>query len=115
VSPEEAVRTRARYERFAFLLIRLGELPSVPLAHLDFRVLLFLLGQKPGHYAAHQHTIARACDSNTTSIRKALARLRAVGLVLWELVPPHHKLPTGATRAPTSTATGSTCRGSSRS
>ncbi len=87
--------TRTNYERFAFLLLRTGNIPGLTLAHLDFRVLLFLLGQKPGHYAAHQHTIAKACDSNTTSIRNSLGRLRAAGLVLWELIPPHHVLPTG--------------------
>lgn len=87
--------TRANYERFAFLLLRVGHVPGLALAHLDFRVLLFLLAQKPGSYAAHHHTIAKACDSNTTSIRQALGRLRAAGLVLWELIPPHHALPTG--------------------
>jgi hypothetical protein len=87
--------TRANYERFAFLLLRAGHVPGLALTHLDFRVLIFLLGQKPGHYAAHQHTIAKACDSNTTSIRKALMRLRASGLVLWKLIPPHHTLPSG--------------------
>ncbi|MGA7123804.1 MAG: hypothetical protein WBY94_27115, partial [Polyangiaceae bacterium] len=87
--------TRANYERFAFLLIRVGHVPGLALSHLDFRVLLFLLGQKPGQYTAHQQTIAKACDSNTTSIRQSLGRLRAAGLVLWELIPPHHALPTG--------------------
>ena len=87
--------TRANYERFAFLLLRVGHVPGLALSHLDFRVLVFLLAQKPGAYAAHQQTIAKACDSNTTSIRQALGRLRAAGLVLWELIPPHHALPTG--------------------
>lgn len=87
--------TRANYERFAFLLLRAGHVPDLPLSHLECRVLLFLLAQKPGAYAAHQRTIAKACDSNTTSIRQALGRLRAAGLVLWEIVRPHHKLPTG--------------------
>ena len=87
--------TRANYERFAFLLFRVGHVPGLALSHLDFRVLLFLLGQKPGQYTAHQQTIAKACDSNTTSIRKSLGRLRVAGLVLWELIPPHHALPTG--------------------
>ena len=87
--------TRANYERFAVLLLRFGHVPGLALSHLDFRVLVFLLAQKPGAYAAHQQTIAKACDSNTTSIRQALGRLRAAGLVLWELIPPHHALPTG--------------------
>jgi hypothetical protein len=86
---------RANYERFAFLLFRKGQIPGLELGHLEFRVLLFLLGQKPGAYAAHQRTIAEACNTNTTSVRQALARLRAAGLVLWELIPPHHALPTG--------------------
>ena len=73
----------------------MGHVPGLALSHLDFRVLVFLLAQKPGAYAAHQQTIAKACDSNTTSIRQALGRLRAAGLVLWELIPPHHALPTG--------------------
>jgi hypothetical protein len=94
-APDVFASTRANYERFAFLLLRGGHIPGLSLTHLEFRVLIFLLGQKPGHYAAHQHTIAKACDSNTTSVRKALARLRAAGLVAWKLVPPHHKLPTG--------------------
>jgi hypothetical protein len=62
--------TRANYERFAFLLLRVGHVPGLVLRHLDFRVVLFLLAQKPGAYAAHHHTIARACDSNTSSIRQ---------------------------------------------
>jgi hypothetical protein len=94
-SDDAFASTRANYERFAFLLLRVGHVPGLALSHLDFRVLLFLLGQKPGQYAAHQQTIAKACDSNTTSIRQSLARLRAAGLVLWELIPPHHALPTG--------------------
>lgn len=72
--------TRVNYERIAFLLLRLGHVPGLALTHLDFRVLLFLLGQKPGHYAAHQHTIAKACDSNTTSILHSLSRLRDWGV-----------------------------------
>ena len=87
--------TRANYERFAFLLLRVGHVPGLALAHLDFRVLLFLLAQKPGQYAAHHGTIAKACDTNVTSIKRALSRLHAAGLVLWELIPPHHALPTG--------------------
>jgi len=95
-APDDAfASTRVNYERFAFLLLREGHIPGLALAHRDFRLLLFLLGQKPGHYAAHHHTIAKACDSNTTSIRQSLGRLRAAGLVLWELIPPHHALPTG--------------------
>jgi hypothetical protein len=76
------------------LLLRIGHVPGLVLRHLDLRVVLFLLAQKPGAYAAHHHTIAKAGDSNTSSIRRALARLRASGLVLWELIPPHHALPT---------------------
>jgi hypothetical protein len=87
--------TRGEYERSAFQLLRLGRVPGLTLDHLSFRVLLFLLGQRPGTYAAHQQTIARALDSNVSSIRVALRRLRAAGLVLWELIPPHHVLPTG--------------------
>jgi hypothetical protein len=94
-APDAFASTRENYERFAFLLLRFGHVPGLPLSHLDFRVLLFLLAQKPGAYAAHQHTIAKACDSNTTSIRQSLGRLRTAGLVLWELIPPHHALPTG--------------------
>jgi hypothetical protein len=94
-APDAFASTRANYERFAFLLLRVGHVPGLALSHLDFRVLVFLLAQKPGAYAAHQQTIAKACDSNTTSIRQALGRLRAAGLVLWELIPPHHALPTG--------------------
>ncbi|MDP9001797.1 MAG: hypothetical protein M3O46_16990 [Myxococcota bacterium] len=93
--PDAFASTRANHERFAFLLLRIGHVPGLALAHLDFRVLLFLLAQKPGSYAAHHHTIAKACDSNTTSIRQSLTRLRAAGVVLWELIPPHHALPTG--------------------
>jgi hypothetical protein len=95
VASDAFASTRANYERFAFLLVRQGHVPGLALSHLDFRVLLFLLGQKPGQYTAHQHTIAKACDSNTTSIRQSLVRLRAAGLVLWELIPPHHALPNG--------------------
>jgi hypothetical protein len=87
--------TRQNYERFAFLLLRVGHIPDLELTHLDFRVLLFLLGQKPGHYAAHHQTVARACDSNATSIKQAFGRLRAAGVVQSELIPPHHVLPTG--------------------
>jgi hypothetical protein len=92
---EPFASTRANYERFAFLLLRVGHVPGLALAHLDFRVVLFLLAQKPRAYAAHHRTIARACDSNTTSIRKSLGRLHSAGIVLWELIPPHHVLPTG--------------------
>jgi hypothetical protein len=87
--------TRENYQHFAFLLARKGHVPGAELRHLDFRVLLFLLFQKPGAYAAHHRTIARACESNVNSIRESLARLRDAGLVLWELIRPHHKLPTG--------------------
>ena len=87
--------TRANYERFAVLLLRVGHVAGLALSHLDFRVLLFLLGQKPGQYAAHHQTIAKACDSNPTSIKQSLRRLRTAGVVLWELIPPHHPLPTG--------------------
>jgi hypothetical protein len=87
--------TRENYQRFAMLLVRVGRVPELTLSHLDFRVLLFLLGQKPGHYAAHHRTIAAACDSNATSIKDSLGRLRKAGLVLSELVRPHHRLPSG--------------------
>jgi len=94
-APGPFAPTRSNYERFSLLLLRTGRVPGRALSHLDFRVLLFLLGQKPEHYAAHHHTIAAACNSNVTSVKQALGRLRAAGLVLWELVPPHHRLPTG--------------------
>jgi hypothetical protein len=94
-APDAFASTRANYERFAFLLLRVGHVPGIALSHLDFRVLLFLLGQKPGHYAAHHRTIAAACNSNPTSIKQSLGRLRAAGLALWELIPPHHCLPSG--------------------
>jgi hypothetical protein len=56
--------------------------------------LQFLLGQKPGYFAHHK-TIAEAVESSTTPIREALSALREAGLVFWELIPPHHALPTG--------------------
>jgi hypothetical protein len=58
------------------------------------RVLTFLLGQRPGYFAHHK-TIAEAIETNLTSLRAALAELRAEGLLTWELIPPHHQLPTG--------------------
>lgn len=57
-------------------------------------MLLFLLGQRPGYFA-HQQVIADAVESNLTSVRRALAELRDAGLASWELIPPHHPLPTG--------------------
>jgi hypothetical protein len=56
--------------------------------------LLFLLGQRPGYFA-HQKVIADSVESNLTSVRRALFELRDAGLVSWDLIPPHHALPTG--------------------
>lgn len=76
-------------------LARRGKVPNVTLGHLAVRVLLFLLGQRPGYFA-HQKVIAAAVESNLTSVRSALAELREARLVSWELIPPHHPLPTGS-------------------
>jgi hypothetical protein len=48
----------------------------------------------PGYFA-HQKVIAEAVESNLTSVRKALFELRDAGFVAWDLIPPHHPLPTG--------------------
>ena len=86
--------TRANYDRACLLIARRGRIPGLKLSHRDIRVLQFLLGQKPGYFAHHK-TFAEALDSSTTPIREALGALRGAGLVLWELIPPHHVLPTG--------------------
>lgn len=91
---EETEATRASFNQACLLLSRRGRISGLNLSHRDFRVLLFLLGQKPGYFA-HQKTISEALDSSTTPIRAALGALRRAGLVFWELIPPHHALPTG--------------------
>ena len=87
-------QTREMYWRCLNALTRRGKGPNVALGHLAFRLLLFLLGQRPGYFA-HQQVIADAVDSNLTSVRKALFELRDTGFVSWNLIPPHHPLPTG--------------------
>jgi hypothetical protein len=86
--------TREMYWRSLGALVRRGKVPNVALSHLAVRVLLFLLGQRPGYFA-HQKLIADAVESNLTSVRKALFELRDAGFVSWDLIPPHHPLPTG--------------------
>lgn len=88
-------RARELYGPALVGLARRGKVPNVALGHLAVRVLLFLLGQRPGYFA-HQKVIAAAVESNLTSVRSALAELRDAGLVSWELIPPHHPLPTGS-------------------
>lgn len=63
--------------RCAFLLLGRGHVPGVKLDHVAWRLLLFLIGQGPG-YAARRRTLAKKLDTNETSIKVALARLRAV-------------------------------------
>jgi len=87
-------RSRELYALALVALARRGRVPNVALGHLAVRVLLFLIGQRPGYFA-HQKVIAVAVESNLTSVRGALAELRDAGLVSWELIPPHHPLPTG--------------------
>jgi hypothetical protein len=87
-------QTRELYWRCLGALARRGRVPNVALSHLAVRVLLFLLGQRPGYFA-HQKVIADAVQSNLTSVRKALLELRDAALVRWALIPPHHPLPTG--------------------
>lgn len=85
---------REVYGHALFALARKGAVTGVALSHLAIRVLLFLLGQRPGYFG-HQKVIAAAVESNLTSVRGALFELRRAGLVTWELIPPHHPLPTG--------------------
>jgi hypothetical protein len=87
-------QTREAYWRCHCALSRLGKVPSIKLGHQAYRVLQFLLGQRPGYFA-HQQVIAEAVESNLTSVRRALFELRDAGLVSWHLIPPHHPLPTG--------------------
>jgi hypothetical protein len=87
-------RDRDLYGRALVALARRGAVPTVALGHLAIRVLMFLLGQRPGYFA-HQKVIASAVESNLTSVRGALSELRDAGLVYWKLIPPHHVLPTG--------------------
>jgi hypothetical protein len=87
-------RARDAYGQALVAIARRGKVPTVELGHLAVRVLTFLLGQRPGYFA-HQQVIAEAVESNLTSVRAALAQLRDAGLVSWELIPPHHQLPTG--------------------
>jgi hypothetical protein len=86
-------QSRENYQRFAFLLFRRGRVPGLALSHIDFRLLAFLLGQKPGSYYAHHSTIAEAVETNVTTLRASLARLRVEGLVWSDHVSPHHRLP----------------------
>jgi len=87
-------QTREIYWRCLGALARRGRVPNVALSHPAVRLLLFLLGQCPGYFA-HQKVIAQAIESNLTTVRKALVELREVGFVSWDLIPPHHPLPTG--------------------
>jgi hypothetical protein len=87
-------QNRELYSRSLVALARRGQVPNVMLSHLAVRVLLFLLGQRPGYFA-HQQVIADAVESNLTSVRKALFELRDTAFVAWNLIPPHHPLPTG--------------------
>ena len=87
-------QNRELYSRSLVALARRGKVPNVVLGHLAVRVLLFLLGQRPGYFA-HQKVIADAVESNLTSVRKALSELRDAGFLAWNLIPPHHPLPTG--------------------
>lgn len=87
-------RSRELYGRALVGLARRGGVPTVGLSHLAVRVLLFLLGQRPGYFA-HQKVIAAAIGSNLNSTRRALFELRAAGLVSWTLILPHRPLPTG--------------------
>ena len=87
-------QTRELYGRCLVALARRGKVPNIPLSHQAYRVLQFLLGQCPGYFA-HQQVIADAVESNLTTVRKALSELRDAGLVSWDLIPPHHPLPTG--------------------
>jgi hypothetical protein len=73
---------------------RAGRVAGVNLSHLGFRLLTFLLSQRPGYWAHHE-TIAGCLESNLTSVRRALGELLAAGLVTWKRIPPHHVLPTG--------------------
>ena len=87
-------RARDAHAQALVALARRGKVPTIDLGHLAVRVLVFLLGQRPGYFAHHQ-VIAEAVESNLTSVRAALAKLRNAGLVSWQLIPPHHELPTG--------------------
>lgn len=87
-------QTREIYWRCLGAFARRGKVPNVALSHPAVRLLLFLLGQCPGYFA-HQKVIAQAIESNLTTVRKAFVELRDVGFVSWDLIPPHHPLPTG--------------------
>ncbi len=87
-------QTREMYWRCLGALARRGKVPNIALSHPAVRVLLFLLGQCPGYFA-HQKVIAEAIESNLTTVRRALFELRDAGLLRWDLIPPHHPLPTG--------------------
>jgi hypothetical protein len=87
-------RARELYGPALVALARRGKVPNVALGHLAVRVLLFLLGQRPGYFAHHK-VITAAVETNLTSVRAALAELRDAGLVSWDLIPPHHPLTTG--------------------
>jgi hypothetical protein len=90
VTPLAERQTRELYWRCMVSLARRGKVPNVALSHRAYRVLQFLLGQRPGYFAHHQ-VIADAIESNLTSVRLALSELREAGFVCWELIPP----PTG--------------------
>lgn len=94
VVPIAGRQIREQYANALIARARRGKVPGVALSHLAVRVLLFLLGQRPGYFA-HQKVIAEAVESNLTSVRGALLELRNAGLVRWDLIPPHHPLPTG--------------------
>jgi hypothetical protein len=85
--------SRESSARCAFALYCRGHLPGIDLSHLGFRLLLFLLGQRPGAYAAHYETIATQLRSNRDSVMREAHRLREAGLLRCELIPPHHPLP----------------------
>lgn len=62
-----------------FALLNRGHVPGRKIDHFAYRLLLFLLAQGPG-YVARRHTLAKKLDTNDTTVKVGLARLRAVML-----------------------------------
>jgi len=87
------------YQRCVFDLLARGHVPGVKLDHFAWRLLLFLLGQGPD-YIAKRKTLAQKLDTNETTVKVALGRLRdakvAPGVALLESelkVPLNSRLP----------------------
>jgi hypothetical protein len=92
LAPEPAPSLWIKYQQACFALCKRGHVVGIRLTAMQFRVLAYLLSERPGLVIYQKH-IAKALQCSTKQVYRALKALRRLKLVDAPMILAEHPLP----------------------